>query len=191
MIGLFGGSFDPIHHGHLIVAQTVIEALGLEELRFMPAQEQPFKVGLHRAPAALRAEMVARAIAGQPGFALERAELERPGPSYTVETLRELRRREPGRQFVVLLGSDAALDLGGWKEAAAIPALARLVVFRRAGSAPPASSLVSETVDVPAIEISATEIRARVARGQSIRYWVPDAVAELIAANGLYRHGEA
>lgn len=191
MIGLFGGSFDPIHHGHLIVAQTLVEALGLAELRFMPACEQPFKVGRHRAPAALRAEMVARAIAGQPAFSLERSELEREGPSYTVETLRDLRQREPEGEFAVLLGSDAALELDAWKEAAAIPGLARIVVFRRAGGTPPASSLVSQAVEVPAVEISATEIRARVARGKSIRYWVPDAVAELIASHGLYQHGEA
>ncbi len=186
MIALFGGSFDPIHHGHLITARAVVEALELEGLRFVPAREQPFKVGRHVAPAETRARMVSLAIEGEKGFALERAEIDRPGPSYTVDTLRELRRREPGRAFALLLGADAARDLPQWREAGVLSDLARLVVFGRPGVAPPALPWPFEAVETPAVDISATEIRRRVAAGRSIRYWVPDAVARVIATERLY-----
>ncbi|MGH7701544.1 MAG: nicotinate-nucleotide adenylyltransferase [Gemmatimonadales bacterium] len=190
MIGLLGGSFDPVHHGHLLVAQAVMAALGLEQLRVVPAREQPFKRGRHRAPAEQRAQMVSLAIAGEAGFALERAELDRSGPSYTVDTLRALTSREPDRRFVLLVGADAAAELGQWREAEAIPALARIVVFARPGAVVPVSPLIAERVTVPAVDISATEVRRRVGRGQSIRYWVPDAVAAFIAAQGLYASGD-
>jgi nicotinate-nucleotide adenylyltransferase len=185
-IGLFGGSFDPIHHGHLIVAQTVVEALGLDQLRFVPAREQPFKTGQHLASAELRARMVELAIAGEPHFALERAELDRPGPSYTVETLRHLRKREPGTRFALLVGADAARDLPKWREATALPELADLVVFARAGTPVPELPWPIRMVPVPGVEISATAVRRRVAAGLSVRYWVPDAVAEAIRAERLY-----
>jgi nicotinate-nucleotide adenylyltransferase len=190
MIGLFGGSFDPIHHGHLMTAQEIRERLGLAEIRFVPTNEQPFKVGRHAAAAEHRAAMVALAIAGQPGFVLERVELDRPGPSYTIQTLRILREREPAHRFILLAGSDAAAELEGWREAKAIPALAEVVVFGRPGAAVPRSPLIARTLEVPGLDISATEIRRRVSRGLSIRYWVPDAVAEYISAHGLYRDGE-
>jgi nicotinate-nucleotide adenylyltransferase len=186
MVGLFGGSFDPVHHGHLIVARVAAEVLGLDSLRFVPAREQPFKRGLHRAAAAQRAAMLDLAVAPEPGFAVERAELERPGPSYTVDTLRALRAREPGIEPILLLGADAAGELGAWHEAEQIPSLARVVVFARAGVAIPSSPLIARTVEVPAIEISATEIRERVRAGKSIRYWVPDAVAEYVTRHRLY-----
>src|SRR5262245_43680492 len=107
MIGLFGGSFDPVHHGHLIVGQVAVETLGLEALRFVPAREQPFKRGRHAAPAEARAAMLELALNGCEHFEVERAELERPGPSYTVDTLRAMRAREPGQELALLVGSDA------------------------------------------------------------------------------------
>jgi nicotinate-nucleotide adenylyltransferase len=186
MIGLFGGSFDPIHHGHLIVAQTAVEALGLDELRFVPAREQPFKVGRHGATAEDRARMISLAIAGQPRFVLERIELDRPGPSYTVDTLRELHRREPHRSFAILVGADAARELILWREAEALPALAQIVLVARPGLTLPDLRWPVGVITVPAIEISATAVRGRVAAGHSIRYWVPDSVAEFIRTNGLY-----
>ncbi|MEO6056904.1 MAG: nicotinate-nucleotide adenylyltransferase [Gemmatimonadales bacterium] len=185
-IGLLGGSFDPVHHGHLIVGQVAAEALGLDELRLMPAAQQPFKQGRHAASAAARAAMLELAVAGRSGFRLERAELERPGPSYSVETLEALRAREPGAVFTLLLGADAALELDAWHRAAELAGLARVAVFSRPGAPIPASPLISATVDVPAIEISATEIRHRVRTGRPIRYWVPDAVAEYVARHRLY-----
>jgi nicotinate-nucleotide adenylyltransferase len=186
MIGLFGGSFDPVHHGHLIVGQVAAEKLRLQTLRFVPAREQPFKRGTHRSSPEHRAAMLALATAGMPGFAVELSELQRPGPSYTVETLRELKAREPGTKFVLLLGADAAAELPAWHEADQIPALARIAVFARPGSNVPKSSWVSDVVEVPAIDISATEVRERARQGQSVRYWVPDAVAEYIARHRLY-----
>ncbi|MCU0620222.1 MAG: nicotinate-nucleotide adenylyltransferase [Gemmatimonadales bacterium] len=189
MIGLLGGSFDPIHHGHLLVAQAAVEALGLDELRFVPAREQPFKAGRHGATAAQRAAMVRLAIDGEPRFRMEPMELERAGPSYTVDTLRALAAREPGAAFTLLVGADAALELALWREAPVLPTLARIVVFARAGSPPPASPLVSGVIAVPSLDVSATAIRERVATGRSIRYWVPDAVAAYVAEHGLYRNG--
>lgn len=191
MVGLLGGSFDPIHFGHLIVGRAVAESLGLEELRFLPTGEQPLKRGRHAAPVAHRVAMVAAAVAGEPGFALETLEAERPGPSYTVDTLRALRAREPGREFAVLLGADAVRDLGEWREAAALPELARLVAFARPGAPRPAHPLLAQVVEAPAVEISSTDIRRRVAAGRSIRYLVPEAVAEYVARHGLYRNGQA
>ncbi len=190
MVGLFGGSFDPIHHGHLIVGRAVAETLGLDELRFMPAGEQPFKRGRHVASADERAAMVALAVAGESGLALERCEVDRPGPSFTVDTLRELRRREPGRDFTLVVGADATRDLNQWREAESLPALARIVAVARPGAPRPDSTLVERVVEVPAVDLSATEIRRRVAEGRSIRYLVPDAVAEFIATHGLYRDGD-
>jgi nicotinate-nucleotide adenylyltransferase len=186
MIGLFGGSFDPVHHGHLIVGQVAAEKLGLDELRFLPAREQPFKQGRHRTSAEHRAAMLSLALSGTPSFSLERIELDRPGPSYTVHTLEELERREPGSEFVLLLGADAAAELPAWREAARIPRLARVVVFARPGSRAPAAAEIAQIIEVPAVDISATEVRRRVASGQSIRYWVPDSVAEYIARHRLY-----
>jgi nicotinate-nucleotide adenylyltransferase len=190
MIGLLGGSFDPVHHGHLIVGQVAAEKLRLDGLRFVPAREQPFKRGQHRTSAEHRAAMLSLAVAGMPGFAVELSELERPGPSYTVDTLRALRKREPGAEFTLLLGADAAADLPAWREADQIPHLARVVVFARPGSPVPESPLVSAAIEVPEIDISATEVRNRVERGQSVRYWVPDAVAEYIRTHRLYSEPE-
>ncbi len=185
-IGLFGGSFDPVHHGHLIVGRVAAEALGLDELRFVPAREQPFKLGRHGAPAADRTAMLELAVARTSGFAIERAELERPGPSYSVETLEVLRAREPEAAFTLLLGADAAAELEAWHRAEVLPSLARIVVFARPGTPIPASPLIAAAVEVPAVEISATGIRRRVRAGQPIRYWVPDAVAEYVARHRLY-----
>lgn len=189
LVGIFGGSFDPIHHGHLLIARVIAETIGLEQLRFVPAREQPLKRDGHRSDAAHRAAMLRLAIAGEAGFSLDPIELDRPGPSYTVDTLRGLRDREPALDPVLLLGADAALDLPRWKEGDAVLRLARVVVFTRAGASAPVIPGVWKQVDVPAIEISATAVRERARLGRSLRYWVPDAVAEYIAAHGLYRTG--
>jgi len=191
MIGLLGGSFDPVHHGHLIAGQALLEQLGLSELRFVPAFDQPLKGGRHGAVAADRVAMVELAVAGSRGFTIERAEVERAGRSYTVETLRQLRVREPDARFVLLIGSDAVRDLPQWREAARLRHLAEVVAFGRAGRPAEATPLVDRRVDVPALDISSTEIRRRVAAGLSIRYWVPDAVERFITERGLYRKTEA
>lgn len=186
LVGLFGGSFDPIHHGHLITAAVVAETLGLDQVRFVPANEQPFKAGTHRAPAVHRAAMLELATAGAAGFATERAELERPGPSYTVDTLRILTAREPGTRFIMLLGADAAAQFDRWREPDEILRLAQVAVFARPGVPAVAGRLPGQVVTVPSIGISATEVRRRVGEGRSVRYWVPDAVADYIAMHRLY-----
>ena len=187
MVGLFGGSFDPVHHGHLIVARAALEALGLEELRFVPAGAQPFKPEGPVAPAADRLEMLRRAVAGEPHFVIEECEVYRPGPSYTVDTLRELTAREPGRSFILLVGADAAEALPRWREAEDLLRLARVAVVTRPGHPVPEGAWVSATVPAPMLEISATDLRRRVAAGRSIRYYVPDAVAAYVADRGLYK----
>lgn len=186
-VGLFGGSFDPIHHGHLITARSALEQLELDELRFVPAHQQPFKVGQHQAPALHRARMVELAIAGAPGFRLEAAELDRPGPSFTVDTLRALSAAEPDTEWVLLLGDDAARDLAKWREPEQVAQLARIAVFARPGTHPSVTDGVWRRISVPLVEIAATDVRRRVREGHSIRYWVPDAVAAYVAANGLYK----
>jgi nicotinate-nucleotide adenylyltransferase len=130
--------------------------------------------------------MLDLAVAGAPGFAVERAELERPGPSYTVDTLRALHAREPGIRLTLLLGADAASEIEAWHQPEEIPDLATVVVFSRAGVPIPPSRLIARTIEVPAVEISATEIRRRVREGRSIRYWVPDPVAEYVTRHRLY-----
>jgi nicotinate-nucleotide adenylyltransferase len=129
---------------------------------------------------------VALAIEGEPRFALERLELDRGGPSYTVDTLRALAAREPGVEFALLVGADAAAELGSWRDAAALPGLARIVVLTRGGAQPAPSPLVWRTLAVPALDISATDVRARVLSGAPVRWRVPDAVARYIAAERLY-----
>jgi nicotinate-nucleotide adenylyltransferase len=200
VVGLFGGSFDPIHHGHLIVARVVAEELGLEAVRFVPAREQPLKrreggkagrrEEAHGATAEQRAAMVELAVAGESGFSMEPIEVSRPGPSYTVDTLRALREREPGLDPVLLLGMDAAAELPRWKESEAVLELAKVAVFSRGGSDEVSVPGIWRRVTVPALEISATEIRRRVAAGRPIRYWVPDSVAEYIENYGLYRQAD-
>ena len=187
MVGLFGGSFDPVHHGHLIAARAALEALALEEVRFVPAGAQPFKPAGPVASGPDRLEMLRRAVAGEPRFVVEEAEVRRPGRSYTVDTLRELTGREPGRGFILLVGADAAALLPKWREADEVLRLARVAVFARPGHAVPDGRWITATVPAPLLEISATDLRRRVAAGRSIRYYVPDAVAAYVAERGLYK----
>lgn len=185
-VGILGGSFDPIHHGHLVVAQVLLERLGLDAVRLVPAREQPFKVGRHHATAADRLAMVELAVAGAPGLVADRQEVERAGPSYTVDTLRALAGVHRDWDLCLLLGADTAALFGKWREPDAIRALARVVVFSRAGERPP-GEVADRVVEVPRIDISSTAVRQRVRLGRPIRYWVPDGVARYIAAQGLYR----
>lgn len=186
MEALFGGSFDPVHIGHLMVAEAAAEQLNAT-IRFLPALEQPFKAAKHQASGAQRAAMLELAVAGNPRFKVEPVELDLPAPSYTVRTLRALATREPGNRFTLLLGADAARDLPSWFEVEALPGLADVVTFARAGTPPLAHRLVRGSVEVPVIALSATDIRRRVRAGRSIRYLVPEAVRAYIAEHGLYR----
>ena len=186
MEALFGGSFDPVHVGHLIAAEAAGEALDAR-VRFLPAREQPFKRAAYGTTPEQRAEMLDLAVAGNPRLTVERIELTLPAPSYTVRTLRALAEREPGNRFALLLGADAARDLAAWHEIDALPELADVVVFARAGTSLPRHPAIRRVVEVPAVDVSATLIRERLRRTRSIRYLVPDAVRDYIAARGLYR----
>jgi nicotinate-nucleotide adenylyltransferase len=186
---LFGGSFDPVHVAHLIVAEAAADALGCT-VRFLPAREQPLKRGAgvgHQATPEQRAEMLDLAIAGNPRFGVERIELGLPTPSYTVRTLRALGEREPGNRFTLLLGADAARDLAEWWGVEALPELADIAVFARPGATVVRHPLIQRVIPVPSIDLSATQVRERVKQGRSIRYLVPDPVHEYIGAHGLYR----
>lgn len=182
-LGIFGGSFDPIHHGHLIAAQLAREALDLDRVLLMVSNRQPLK-GSHGAPAADRLRMVELAVEGVEGLEADGRELARGGPSYTVDSLRELAGEFPAAELVLLLGADAARELPRWHEAAAIPGLARIVCFTRGGESPPA---LTEPLVLPEIAISSTAIRARIDAGRSVRGWVPEPVADYISGLALYR----
>ena len=185
-LGVFGGSFDPVHVGHLIVAEAAADILGLEKILFVPARVQPFKVGLHSASADDRVVMLQLAIEDNPRFSLDRREIERDGPSYTVDTLRELHSEIPQDQLFLLVGADAALDLPLWHEAESLADYATLIVLSRPGFEMPESEMISRSIDVPAISLSATHIRQSASAGGSLRYLLPSAVMEYIESNGLY-----
>jgi nicotinate-nucleotide adenylyltransferase len=179
-IGIFGGSFDPVHHGHLIAAASLAEALVLDEIRLVVARHQPLKPEGHGAAPEHRAAMLALGVRGDPRLRADRSELSREGPSYTVDTLRALRAEQPAAELVLLLGADAAAELDRWREPDAIWKLCRVEAFAREG-------IGEAGIPVPRVDISSSAIRARVRAGRSIRYWVPDAVADYIATHGLYR----
>ena len=187
--GLLGGSFNPPHVAHLIVAQEVRESLVLDEIVLVPSHVHALKGPASAAPRH-RAAMTELAVAGDPGLSVDRIEIQRGGTSYTVDTLRALREREPGTAWVLILGRDNIDELAQWREAEALPELARVVVTTRAGLEPPSRLPFGgrcTLVPVPALDLSSTAIRSRVAEGRSIRYWVPPAVEAYIHEHGLYR----
>jgi len=193
-IGILGGSFDPIHYGHLAIAEENRVALRLERIVFVPAARQPLKHNGHGATSAQRFEMARLACATNPAFEVSPIEIERPGPSYSVVTLEEFHKRTPG-EYYFLLGADAAGDLGRWYAAERIIELARIVIVGRPGAAPNHKQLIHTfprlaermlLVAGPGLEISSTLLRERIAAGQSIRYLTPDPVVEYIMRHRLY-----
>jgi len=184
-LGVYGGAFDPPHLGHLVAASDACDALGLDRLLWVPSAVHPLKaVGT---AASVRLEMVRGAIAGDPRFDADDLELRRTGPSYTVETLRELRAREPRAELFFLTGADNLADLPRWREPDEIARLATLAVVSRAGeSLPVGGPYPAIAVTVTRLDVSSTEIRRRVAAGQSIRYLVPEAVRAIVARERLY-----
>lgn len=200
-LGLYGGSFDPVHLGHLLLAETCREECELDRVLFLPCSQSPHKPNGAIASGNQRAEMLQFAVAGDPRFGVCRIELERSGPSFTVETLRQLRVEQPDSEFFFLMGADSLADLPLWREPQAILELATIVAVNR-GQRPPLDLASLETrlgssvrdrvrfVTMPAIELSATEIRERVRSGRSLRYRVPRAIEEYIRQSGLYRNAE-
>lgn len=182
-LGILGGSFDPVHNGHLIVAQLAREALALDRVLLMVSAAQPLKAS-HGAPAPDRLRMVELAVEGIAGVEADGREVARGGPSYMVDTLRSLRADWPGVELVLLLGSDAAAELPRWREAEAVARMATIAVFRR-GDEPLAGH--DPAFAVPVLELSSTAIRARAAAGLSLRGWVPDRVADYISGLALYQ----
>jgi nicotinate-nucleotide adenylyltransferase len=197
-LGLFGGTFDPIHLGHLILAEQCREACRLDRVWFVVAGSPPHKQG-ERTPVAHRLEMVRIGIAGHPAFEVSDLEARRPGPPYSVETLEGVRAERPDDELFFLIGADSLLDLPSWREPAGIAQLATIVVVNRPGIdevdtidqaplpsfGPGAKPFVSVTI--PPIGIASTDLRERLAEGRSIRYMVPRGVEAYIDAQGLYR----
>jgi len=193
-LGVFGGTFDPIHLGHLRAAENALECLALDRVAFVPAGTPP-----HRAEpmssALDRYAMTALATAGHPRFAVSDVELRREGPSYTVDTVACLRRESPDDEVFVIVGSDTFPEMATWKEHDRLMALCTVAVVARPGEGPetageaarvePASGVAR--VEGPGLAISASAIRGRVRQRRSVRYLVPDAVADYIAKRALYR----
>ncbi len=183
-VGVFGGTFDPVHVGHLAIALAALESVPLDRILFVPVRRSPLKDRDPLASVVDRVTMLEAAIASEPRFVLSRAELDRAGVSYTVDTLEAL--RGPGELFLIL-GSDALADLARWRAPDRIRELATILVAARPGAPDPDPMHRARAFDAPQLDISSRELRARAARGMSLRYLVPDAVWEHIKKRGLYQ----
>jgi nicotinate-nucleotide adenylyltransferase len=200
-IGILGGTFDPIHYGHLVIAEEVCWSLGLAYLSMMPAAYQPLKHGKHSASPEQRLHMVRLACADNPLLKSSDLELRRDAPSYTVDTLREMRQLldnagEQRTELWFVLGSDALAQLPRWHAAAHLIGLARLAIVARPGTAVDLAALEtplpgitrhSQVIEVPQLDISGSELRQRIAAGQPVRYQLPDSVLAYIREHDLYR----
>ncbi|HEV2249912.1 MAG TPA: nicotinate-nucleotide adenylyltransferase [Candidatus Limnocylindria bacterium] len=183
-VGVFGGTFDPVHVGHLAIAHAALESVRLDRVLFVLARRSPLKDRGPVAGEADRLAMLELAVAGEPRFAVSRVELDRSGPSYTVETLEQL---AGGDELFLILGSDASAALPRWKDAPRIAKLATIVVAERPGAPERMGGAPIVTFDAPRLDISSRELRARAARGLSLRYLVPEPAWRHIEARGLYR----
>jgi nicotinate-nucleotide adenylyltransferase len=202
-LGVIGGSFDPIHIAHLLMADTVREALSLDRVLFMPAGQQPLKRGKPATPAEQRAAMVQLAIEGNPYFLLSRVDLDRTGPSYTADSVERLRQEWGGPDQVAMwfiTGTDSLLTMPQWREPGRILAHTRLAVIQRPNFSAdgtgtmdaleaqiPGIKAAIDWVPAPLMEISSTDMRERVRAGRSIRYRTSEPVREYIESHGLYR----
>ncbi|MER3536200.1 MAG: nicotinic acid mononucleotide adenylyltransferase [Thermus sp.] len=184
-LGLFGGSFDPIHMGHLLAASEAVEALGLDRVLFVTAAYPPHKTPV--APPEDRHAMVLLATLEDPRFEASRLELDRPGPSYTVDTLRAARGLYPGADLFFITGADAYRDLLSWKEGGRLSEYAQLVAVSRPGYPRPTLPVPVLWLEVPEYGVSSSLIRERLKRGKSVRYLVPPLVEVYLEKQGLYR----
>lgn len=194
-LGMFGGTFDPIHLGHLVLAEQCREACGLDRVWFVVAGEPPHKRG-DRTAASHRLEMVRIATAGHRDFEASEIETDRPGPHYSAETVESVQRERPDDDLFFLLGADSLIDLPTWREPARIARLATIVVVNRPGieSADPSrapdlgrDARPFQFVTIPPIGIASNDLRRRLAEGRSVRYLVPPGVEAYIEAHRLYR----
>lgn len=188
-VGLFGGSFDPVHNAHLALARTALEQLRLDEVRWIPVG-QPWQKTRDLAAAADREAMVRLAIAGEPRFVLDRAELRRRGVSFTLDTVREFAAADSAEERVLILGQDQYASLHTWRDWRELLGLVTLAIANRPGAVlavnPQIAQVAHQTVLLPMMDVSSTEIRRRVAAGESIADLVPDAVARYIEQHRLY-----
>ncbi len=182
-IGIYGGTFDPIHHGHLLLARAVLESFELDEMLFVPAAASPHKTGGPVADGAQRVEMIRAALGGEERFCLDERELQRPAPSYAIETIESMRGDWPEAEFFYCVGEDNLPRLSTWHRFEELKKAVQFIVLRRG---PGQDALPFPSVD-RRIDISATEIRNRVAQGRSIRYLVPPPVEEIIRRHNLYQ----
>lgn len=183
-LGLFGGSFDPIHHGHLILAREALESLGLDRVIFIPSGISPHKLDRPPAPAEFRCKMLEAALRNEAGLEWDDCEIRRTGPSFAIDTVREMAARHPGAELFFFIGEDNLASLHTWKDIALLRTLVKFVIMSRGLDAPDQSCpVVSRQID-----ISSTEIRNRIARGLSVRYLVPDCACEIISQHRLYRN---
>jgi len=185
-LGIFGGTFDPPHVGHLAAARAALVGAGLDRVMFVPAGSPWQKQDRDLSPAEDRYRMTQLAIEGEPGFSVSRIEIDRPGPSYMVDTLETL--TSDGRELVLILGADAAAGLPTWRDPERICSLAELAIVTRIGSpaAAPMPSCRVTTVEMEPVDVSATEVRRRATAGEPLSGLVPDAVAADIRRRGLY-----
>jgi nicotinate-nucleotide adenylyltransferase len=190
-LGLFGGSFDPPHTGHVLVAQDAREALRLDQLLVIPAAQQPLK-GDQQTPAEHRLAMTRAAFEGTPGVVVDAMEIDRGGLSYMVDTVEAVRRRRPEAQLHLLVGEDVVSTLPRWREPERLLAMVQLVILTRnsgemTGDIP--EGLIANAIRLATrrVDVSSTEVRARVREGKSLRGFVPESVATYIASTGLYR----
>ena len=182
-IAIYGGTFDPVHHAHLVLAREAIETLGLEKIILVPAAVSPLKKAIPVGSGELRLAMLRAAIKGEPAFEVDECELRRPPPSFTIDTVEEIRRREGDATLYCLIGEDNVEQLPQWHRFTELEKVVRFVVLDRSGKQPTHSyQLIHRRID-----ISATEIRRRVAQSESIRYLVPESVEEIIQREKLYR----
>lgn len=188
-IGVFGGTFDPPHNGHLIIAEYVRDRVGLERIVFVPSWISPHKQDRQTAGAEHRLGMLQLAIAGIKGGEVSDIEIARGGISYTVDTLTEFHKMRPGCNLSLIIGSDNFREFGSWKEPEKILSLAQLVVMHRPGVEPPELGNDSrvQSIIVPEIQISSTRIRERIQKGESIGFLVPSAIEQYIISHRLYR----
>lgn len=195
-IGILGGTFDPPHIGHLVLADCAIESLKLDLLLFVPAGDPPHKRGTTRLPAAQRAAMLECALEVDTRFKLSRVDLERPGPHYAVDTVRLIQAQYPDAELHFVMGGDSLRDLPTWHNPAALMQQCKFAVMRRAGAA--ASADMHEAVlpglaervvmiDAPLIELSSSEIVERLRAGKTVRYLVPQPVLDYIHTHQIYR----
>lgn len=182
-IGIYGGTFDPVHHAHLILAREALETLGLAKVILVPAAISPLKKAAPIASAELRLAMLRAAIQGEQEFEVDDCELRRPPPSYTIDTVEQIQRRESDAAFYWLLGEDNVGQLPQWHRFAELEKIVQFVVLDRSGKQPSHPYQVIHR----RLDISATEIRRRVAQNQSIRYLVPESVEEIIQREKLYQ----